>query len=80
MGGQGSLGLITDQVATASCTDCVQARRLTFEASVHPGEAARAYSGVSSSIYHSWPPITQIAVGSVEAKPLFIETLSARTA
>jgi len=25
--------LITDQVATAPCTDCIQARCLTFEAS-----------------------------------------------
>ena len=28
--------LITDQVATAPCTDCVQARRPTFEAKRHP--------------------------------------------
>jgi len=35
---QESLGkrmLITDQVATAPCTDCIQARRATFEAKPH---------------------------------------------
>ena len=34
--------LITDQVATAPCTDCVQARRPTLEAKSHEHKAMRS--------------------------------------
>ena len=48
--------LITDQVATAPCTDCVQARRLTFV-----GKAARQ-SDSRMLISHHLPFIESIRV------------------